>query len=45
MTEEKKQELRRLLDEAMADLEIRDEYDGGQLALPVDVYRRYLEES
>ena len=45
MTEEKKQELRRLLDEAMADLEIRDEYDGGQLALPVDVYRRYLQES
>ena len=45
MTEEKKQELRQLLDEAMADLEIRDEYDGGQSALPVDVYRRYLEES
>ena len=45
MTEDRKQELRQLLEEAMGNLEIRDEYGGGQLALPVDVYRRYLEES
>ena len=45
MTEERKQELRQLLGEAMESLEIRDEYGGGQLALPVDVYRRHLEES
>ena len=44
MTEDRKQELSQLLEEAMEDLEIRDEY-GGQLALPVDVYRRYLQES
>ena len=34
-----------MLGEAKGNLEVRDEYDGGQLALPVDVYRRYLEES
>ena len=45
MTEEKKQEPRQLLDEAIADTEIRDEYDGEKLPLPVDVYRRYLAES
>ena len=45
MTEERKQELTQLLEEAKGNLEIRDEYDGGQLALPEDVYRRYLEES
>ena len=44
MTEDRKQELRQLLEEAMGSLEIRDEYGGGQLALPVDVYRRYLQE-
>ena len=45
MTEEKKQELRQLLEEAMGNSEIRDEYDDGQLCLPKDVYRRYLQES
>ena len=44
MTEDRKQELSQLLEEARGSLEIRDEY-GGQLALPVDVYRRYLQES
>ena len=44
MTENRKQELSQLLEEARGSLEIRDEY-GGQLALPVDVYRRYLQES
>ena len=43
MTEERKQELRQLLEEAMGSLEIRQEF-GGRLSLPVDVYRRYLQE-
>ena len=43
MTEERKQELRRLLEEARGSLVVRQEY-GGRLSLPVDVYRRYLEE-
>ena len=41
MTEERKQKLRQLLEEAMRSLEIRYEYR--PLSLPVDVYRRYLE--
>ena len=45
MTVVRKPELRQLLGEAMESLEIRDEYGGGQSALPVDVYRRHLEES
>lgn len=42
MTEERKQELRRLLEEAMGSLEIR--YEHGIELIPVDVYRKYLEE-
>ena len=44
MTEDRKQELRQLLGEAMEGLEIRDEY-GVSLSLPEDVYRSYLKES
>ena len=43
MTEEKKQELRQLLEKAMANLKIRDGY-GVRLSLPEDVYRAYLQE-
>ena len=43
MTEERKQELRRLLEEAMGSLEVCQEY-GGLLPLPVEVYGRYLQE-
>ena len=42
MTEERKQELRQLLEEAMENLEIRHEY--GPVSLPVDIYRSYLQE-
>ena len=41
MTEERKQELRQLLNEAMKGLQIR--YDGF-LPIPIDVYRKYLQE-
>ncbi len=51
MTEERKQELRQLLEEAMAaeNLEIRYEHARGYIygygmSLPVDVYKRYLQE-
>lgn len=40
MTDERKQKLRRLLEEAMGSLEIRHDY--GHLSLPIDEYRRYL---
>ena len=43
MTEERKQELEQLLGEAMESLVIRYGY-GGPLSIPVDVYRRYLQE-
>ena len=43
MTEERKQELRQLLEEARKSLVIRYGY-GGSLSIPMDVYRRYLEE-
>ena len=43
MTEERKQELRRLLEEAMGNLVVCQEY-GGPLPLPVEVYGRYLQE-
>lgn len=43
MTEERKLELARLLEEAMGSLVIRFGY-GGFLSLPVDVYRKYLRE-
>ena len=43
MTEERKQELSQLLEEAMENLEIRYGY-GGPAPLPVDVYKRYLQE-
>lgn len=43
MTEEKKQELRQLLNEAMRSLVIRYRY-GGPISIPVDVYSRYLQE-
>ena len=42
MTEERKQELRQLLHEAMKGLQIRYEY--GSLPIPIDVYRKYLQE-
>ena len=42
MTEGRKQELRRLLEEAMGSLEIRHQY--GPHSIPVEVYRRYLQE-
>ena len=42
MTEERKQELRQLLEEAMRSLVIRYRY-GGE-SIPADVYKRYLEE-
>ena len=44
MTEEKKQELTQLLEEAKPNLKIRDEY-GVPLSLPEDLYREYLQES
>ena len=43
MTEERKQELEQLLNEAMESLVIRYGY-GGPLSIPVDVYRKYLQE-
>ena len=43
MTEERKQELEQLLGEAMESLVIRYGY-GGPLSIPVDVYRKYLQE-
>ena len=42
MTEEKKQELKQLLNEAVENLEIR--YGPEPIPLPVDVYRTYLQE-
>ncbi len=45
MTEEKKQELRQLLEEAQPHLKIRDQYYGVHLSLPEDLYREYLQES
>lgn len=42
MTEERMQELRQLLEEAKESLEIR--YEHGIKLIPVDVYRKYLEE-
>lgn len=42
MTEEKKQELKQLLNEAVENLEIR--YGHEPIPLPVDVYRNYLQE-
>ncbi len=42
MTEERKQELRRLLEEAMGSLEVR--YEDSPKLIPVHVYRKYLEE-
>ena len=44
MTEERKQELRELLEEAMGSLVIRYEYGGPVSSIPPDVYRRYLQE-
>ena len=44
MTEEKKQELSQLLDQAMANLEIRRGF-GEPLEMPEDIYRRYVKES
>ena len=41
MTEEKKQELRHLLQETMKRLQIRYEY--GFLPIPIEIYRRYLQ--
>ena len=43
MTEERKQELRQLLNEAMKNVVIRYGYRG-PLSIPEDVYRRYLQE-
>ena len=43
MTEERKQELGQLLEEAMGSLVIRYGYRG-PLSIPVDVYRGYLQE-
>ena len=43
MTEKRKQELRQLLQEAKKSLVIRYKF-GGRSAVPVDVYREYLEE-
>ena len=43
MTEERKQELIQLLNQAMGSLVIRNEY-GSPVSIPVDVYRRYLRE-
>ena len=42
MTKEKKQELERLLNEAVENLEVR--YGPEPIPLPVDVYRTYLQE-
>ena len=42
MTEERKQELTQLLQETMKGLQIRFEY--GPLPIPIDIYRRYVEE-
>jgi hypothetical protein len=42
MTKERKQELRQLLEEAMGSLVIR--YRFGGPSIPVDVYRKYLQE-
>ena len=42
MTEERKEELRQLLNGAMKGLQIRFEY--GPLPIPIDIYRRYIEE-
>ena len=49
MTEERKQELAELLDEAMGSLQVRYEHGQGmiygyELALPIDEYRKYLQE-
>ena len=43
MTEERKQELGQLLEEAKKSLVVRYGY-GGLVSLPVDIYQRYLEE-
>ena len=42
MTEERKQELRQLLEEARKSLVIRYEYGGPVSYIPPDVYRRVL---
>lgn len=42
MTDERKQELRHLLQETMKGLQIRFEYSS--LPIPIDIYRRYLQE-
>ena len=42
MTDERKQELTQLLQETMKGLQIRYEY--GPLPIPIDIYRRYVEE-
>ena len=43
MTEERKQELRQLLAQAMGSLVIRYDY-GGAVSIPIDLYKRYLQE-
>ena len=43
MTEERKQELTELLEEAMGSLVIRHDY-GGAVSIPADLYKRYLQE-
>ncbi len=42
MTDERKQELTQLLQETMKRLQIRYEY--GSLPIPIDIYRKYLQE-